>query len=198
MDEKLLARIRLVTRRYNELKGLWPACLGCMFCLLSAAARTGYFLECLMVLVPAAVLASYWFDRVYYPARFGRVRYTAETNIWAWVMCGGAALLNIVDRRSLGKGLPGLIPLLLAVHAAWVVFRDWPLRIHHLVIVVAGIVSSLLYARTVHETEVDWFIASGMLFGIAFIVTGFADHRLLALTLDSPLELSENSDEQTV
>jgi hypothetical protein len=202
MDETELTRIRLVTRRFHELKGLFSALIGCTLVAAAGLAmltppRSDAWLL-LPVVVGFVAYAGHWLEKLYYPARFGRVLQDDEHKKWRWFMTGGISLLMMVDRKLLGGGVPGFVPLLLAADSMWIVVRDWPFRTHHVVVVAAGVTSSLLYTWAGPATESDWMIASGLLFGIAFIVTGFADHRLLALTLDRPHQESEKSDEQPV
>jgi hypothetical protein len=202
MDEVRLSRVRLVTSRYRELHGLFTALIGCVFCVLAAIASlqppSGYLAAAMIACFIAMLAGSQWIEQ-YYLRHFGRVRTSAETTWRSWIWVVGFSAASALDGNTLGNSLPATAPLLIGLHSLWVVFRDWPLRSYHVVVVVAGMLTSLLYCRATEQTRADWFIAAGFLLGIAFIVAGMGDHRLLASILDNPeAQLESSSDEQSV
>ena len=203
MNKVDLSRIRLVTSRYAELKGLFGALLGCVMCLLAAAGSlqsSGLHLAFLVISGLIVILAGgYWLEEKYYPSHFGRVHSSDQMRRYPWKTILAVSFCSVVDSETLGKGLPATLPLFVGLQSLWLLFRDWPLRSHQGIVFAAGLLTSVLYTRANAQNRADWFIAAGFLLGIAYMIAGIGDHRLLATTLDNPEAHSVTaSDEQSI
>ena len=203
MNEVDVSRIRLVTSRYDELRGLFAALLGCVMCLLAAAGslQSPELLLAFLVMggVIVILLGGYWLEERYYPSHFGRVHSSDQMRRYPWKTVVAVSVCSVVDSETLGKGLPATLPLFIGLQSLWLLFRDWPLRSHQGVVFAAGLLTSVLYTHANAQIKADWFITAGFLLGAAFIAAGMGDHRLLASTLDNPrAQLESSSDEQSV
>lgn len=141
-----------------------------------------------LILILVAVLlgfAQHWFAHVHYPARFGRVKQDDNVD-WKWLPFSVAlAASGLIDSATLGQGFPGIFPIAVAAHPPVALHRDWPHRKHHGAVVGAAILCSVLWAYATRETRTDFYISAVMLFGVALIVAGCGDHRLLMDTMDA-------------
>ena len=204
MREQDLARIAFVTRRFGELQGLRLACLGTM---LLAGAVTGTLLpkgysEPLFYIVLPAQNAMFALNVVlngYYERCFGRVpsngRAPHSVSRPQWDHGGGIFVVWLAMSIDLLKSMfyPGgvsLAAVALASLSAWIVWRDWPHRMHHVLGVAAGVIglvisSSLsVSSRTLGE-EMDPGVAAlyaitYAIVGLGLLAVGLLDHRLLA------------------
>src|SRR5687768_6895616 len=161
MDAAELDRIRLVTRRYQEMQGLrqlllLPCCLVAFWSrpyvdLLYdvgtvKAVITGLALQIGPWLI---VLAARPFLDRYYRARFGSVtndlsRWSADKIGWTVLILGGFA----IDMATFGAAKPSATLVagsLVALHVAW---RDWPLRGYSLAAAIACGVGAWLTAAS--------------------------------------------------
>ena len=202
MHELSLARIRLIASGYHDLKGLTRALVGCAFCVMAAVASLDlprqFRAVLLMTSYSAMLFVGHWLQQEYYPRRFGRVHSSGGDRA-AWIGILGTTVCCVVDSNTLGKGLPASFPLFIGLTSLWAIFRDWPLRPYHAVVVVAGVVSSALYTRANVQNQSDWFIAAATLIGIAYIIAGISDHRLLVSILDNPeAQLESHCDEHSI
>ena len=191
MDEtKTLARIRLVTARYNELHGLGGVALGLAFTIAfgiyfamdarSEGAGVAAMIGALALTVPGVALVLR-----FYRATYGRVQQPprrANRGLWHGVFCG--IFIGLEPILGTGRMLtPFVVIGLLFLRVA---MRDWPLRGYHLFGAAAcalGIVIQLQAPAFERPLISPPAAASFLLLGLACIPIGFLDHRLLATTM---------------
>lgn len=186
MDEhERLARIRLVTQRYNELQGLRYVLVGASYIVgmggALIASRWNLATRDLVIAFGLAfavlIPGMWWIDR-YYETRFGRLKPAAATGL-TWVIpvtFTGATLFDLMFFRSAYAG----IFLGLGCLSLWIAIRDWPLRRHHLVFAAAGFFVAAMQLTEVALRAPDTALAAGfLLIGVFAVLTGFADHRFL-------------------
>ena len=199
MDQTTLARIRLVTREYSRLQGLSTVAVGVVYLTFAGLGRWLWPDSRLTLGVPALLIlvaTHVWLERVYYPSRFGRVLQREEEpagKVLAGVLGLVAAL--ILDRQTIGLGVPAVTPLVYASGSMRALYRGWPLRTHHAAMVLAAIFMSVRWMDTTLATEREWFIGGAVMFGVAHVIAGLGDHWLLTKTLGWPQEAAEESHE---
>jgi hypothetical protein len=188
MDEHdRLRRIRLVSHRYYELQGLRGALVGTAFTLSmgwylvatgwkEGVIHPGFALALAFAIMIPGML---WLDR-YYATTFGRVKPDAAVQRLGTVVIPiGAGVATIVDNWVLNSSGAGLF-LALGAFWLWVAIRDWPLRGYILVEVIAAFVAGAVQLTGAARQAPDSALAAGfLLIGVAEVMTGFADHRLL-------------------
>jgi hypothetical protein len=200
MDDQDLARIRLVTRRYHELQGLGRVALGAglVAAWLVADLVLGTRADAWAFLLPPAAAAAIAVpgklasDRLY-ALRFGRVRQGGDEKAAGYALLLGLGLFMAltIEEHVAGRGYPSLLFLVLAASRAHTFVRDWPLRRYVAVEVIALALASGLYVTVdpsvSREAVADVryaFLWKGLgLNGVAVIVVGMLDHRLLMNTL---------------
>ena len=188
MDEqKRLARIRLVTERYYELQGLRYVLVGASYLvgMGTALMASGWDLAGTDTFIAfgltfAVLIPGMWGLDRYYETTFGRIKPAAASQRLTWIIpltFTAATLFDLIVLRSSQAG----IFLALGGLSLWVTVRDWPLRRHHLVVAVSGFFTAAMQLTDVARRSPDTALAAGfMLVGVAAVLTGFADHRLLA------------------
>jgi hypothetical protein len=211
MNEKQQVRIRLVTRRYHELQGLGGCCWGLGMVAGSLVAPHALqsdwgLLWVMLVFAGIAVPGKLLSDRLY-KQRFGRVATFDEdgplTNGLLMGVAFGCAF--IVEKDFAGPGYPHPFFLLIGAIAARPLVRDWPLRKYLVVEVAAAVLISVLYVTVPPAAlpDNDTFLRESFLWqgfgllGLALMVTGMLDHRLLVSTLPGlhePLGQGEHAD----
>ncbi len=211
MNEKQQARIRLVTRRYHELQGLGRCCWG--LGLVAGSLVAAHVLKSdwgllwvLLVFAGVAVPGTVVSERLY-KQRFGRVAALDQDGPRRMGLLMGAAFgcAFIVERHFAGPGYPHPFFMVLAAISAWPLVRDWPLRKYLVVEVAATVLISALYVtvKPVALPDNDTFLRESFiwqgfgLLGLALMVTGMLDHRLLVSTLPGlhePLGQGEHAD----
>ena len=183
MDRRL-ARIRLVTERYNELQGLRRAIAGAMLAatggglLIAHAGRRSVLTA--LVLTFAAMIPSQWLLSRYYAARFGRIVVPPPRKQGIWLLAAMAIVLAITGYAFDSGQFAG--PFMIGVGAAlWIAIRDWPLRGYHLLgAVVTGVAAVLQLLAPDSDAMPRAQATSFLLVGLAYIPIGLLDHRLLA------------------
>lgn len=74
--------------------------------------------------------------------------------------------------------------LALGAFSLWIAIRDWPLRRHHLAGAATGLLAAVVQLTEPAQGKPDFALAVGLLLlGIAAMLSGFADHRLLLTTV---------------
>lgn len=196
-DGERLARIRLVSRHYNELQGLRGALFGSAFTLtmggyLFATGWRNHEFGAAVAMGAAFVFiipGMLWLDR-YYEATFGRVRPDAggrrrQTFIIAAII---VAVVVLGKFQSMG------IFLLLSGQSLWISIRDWPLRRHHLIQAAAAATAAAVQMTEAARQAPDSAMVAGFLvIGVAMMLTGFADHRLLTSSMAASCQLPATS-----
>lgn len=186
-ETERLERIRLVTRRYDELQGLTRCSFG-LGCIVAAAVSVATpagslnfvvaALAGLSVLVPSARIA-----RQYYSERFGRVAHETDESKWRGWVIGGAAGMSAIVEQNIGPRYPQPFFVAIALFLAWSLVRDWPWRKYLIVDVCAAVFASALYVGVAPaEKEPYWWMCVALM-GSAALITGMCDHRLLVRTL---------------
>lgn len=206
MDSRDLARIRLVTLRYQELQGLRtvvtvPACLAAFWTrpfvemlhdLGSVYAGAGFVVSLLPFV---AILASRPVLDRYYASRFGSVAsgfggWPADRIAWTVLLVAAVWL----DWSTLGSSNPSAIFVAGALIALHVVWRDWPLRSYYLITAVVCVAGAGLMA-IIPAFRVDSLDAL-LRFPFSVVMAAHAiaavfDHRLLLRTLPRHPEAHE-------
>src|SRR5688572_12064184 len=137
MDQHRLNRIRFLSRRFNELKGLRVAFTGLCIAVglgsyLAVAARptdNGAMVALVLSFVPVVPGMS-WLNR-YYTSTFGR-QVSAPAPKWpALAMIPVFLFMAYVNGRipSIPAGAPTLA--VVAIASAFVAIRDWPWRAYY-------------------------------------------------------------------
>ena len=187
MDQHRLDRIRFLSRRFNELKGLRVAftglCivvgLGSYFAATAGPSDNGAMIALLVSFAPV-VPGVWWLDR-YYDSTFGR-QVSAPAPKWRLLamiplFLGFVAYLNY-RFPSIPPGGPTLA--VVAVASALVAIRDWPWRGYYLVATAAVAVS---FAASPSGAGVLGPITTlGLMFlavGASMVPIGVLDHFLL-------------------
>lgn len=194
-DPDRFARIQLVTRRFNELQGLWNLAL-CATCLATFAAQpyvrllrysgpAGWVLGLVLSVMPMiAVLALRQVSTGYYRRRFGRV--AAPAHVW-WTQAATVGLLAaavFLDIVRQGRGGPSALLVAGAVLSLHIVVRDWPFRTYHLLAAVTCAAGAWVSSPSgtfpappeLAQVNVSILLAANLL-------PAYLDHRLLASTL---------------
>src|SRR5688500_3417663 len=153
MREQDLARIAFVTRRFGELQGLRSACFGAMLVAGTVTVTLVPDAEPLFFIAMPAQNVMFGASTVisgYYERWFGRVpgeRQVAQSLARVqWDYGGGIALFIVVAAMSVDmlKSLwyPGGASFgaaALVGYSAWIAYRDWPYRLHHVIGIFAGL-----------------------------------------------------------
>ncbi len=208
MPEQDLARIAFVTRRFEELQGLRSASLGAGL-ILSVVAWSLLPGEQRMQPYPHLPLAAQMtllgltrgLDG-FYARSFGRVprtpRFDRAYTPSIWLQPGVRVPMLIVMAMLVDVLKDPYLPRLsfagaiLAGYSLWVVVRDWPHRIHHVLGTVAGLTTMIIFAslpvterptyRLDPETAAGLALSYSMI-GVALLAVGLLDHRLLVTEL---------------
>ena len=198
MDHELNAdairRVAFVTRRFHELRGLLPAVFGAALILATiaeqaAGAPEGYQYWALQPLLFANVMYTFGFvalDRSYRQA-FGHPVGTAWQRNAA-----GLFIFTVLIGGLIDSFLPRSVSLMacaLTAYGAWIVVRDWPWRIHFVAAVASGMTAAAVSALAPSGQDPLRVYA---LVGVAMVVTGLCDHRLLAASM--PGHVSRTAD----
>jgi hypothetical protein len=203
LDSRLqdIARIAFVTRRFHELQGLIPAMLGAGLIFgpllqhsLWPRYNYGPFQALTFASVTAGVTVEYL--RQLYRNTFGEAVATWSQKMRAvipmqLVLWGGLADMTIeFDRPT-----PSVAAMALVGYALWVVARDWPFRVHHLVGGAAGIMAAAITTAAPplldqfgppDPARSEAFLLSYTILGLGLVATGLGDHQLLATTSARP------------
>jgi hypothetical protein len=186
MDQHRLNRIRFLSRRFNELKGLRVAftglCiavgLGSYLAVTAQPSDNGALVALVLSFVPV-VPGMFWLDR-YYTSTFGR-QVSAPAPKWpALAMIPVFLFMAYLNARipSIPAGAPTLS--VVAVASAWVAIRDWPWRGYYFIATAAVTLSFAASASGAGvlgagQTVGAMFIAVG----VSMVVIGLLDHFML-------------------
>ncbi len=205
LPEQDLARIAFVTRRFEDLQGLRSAWLGAALVVFAVAGTilpAGYADPFFFIAMPAqnAMFSLNIMLNGYYERWFGRVPANSRSphsrarSQWdqAAVSLGLVLLAMQID---LFKSLfyPGGVSfgaVALASYSAWILWRDWPHRMHHILGVAAGVaglvisssvpVSSRTIGQQLDPAVAELYALTYAIFGLGLLAVGLLDHRLLA------------------
>jgi hypothetical protein len=210
MVDRRLERIAFVTRRFGDLQGLRSASLGAalIVCVVFWTLLPDGFappsIHHLPLLAQMMMLSLTRGLDAYYARSFGRAlsegRHGAVSNqnLWSQPATRGPAMVitaMFVDALK-DPYLPGISlgAATLAAYSSWVLVRDWPERMHHLIGLAAGvagmlIASSLPVVQRSFSDPIDPFTAAGIvlsyaIFGLGLLAVGLLDHRLLVTAMD--------------
>jgi hypothetical protein len=180
--DQRLTKIRLVTERFSELKGLHVAYAGALWASFGGVLRAQadvtpmHLVVAFAVVVAAYLPGKWWLDR-YYASRFGRIVVGPLRRSKLWLLPAFAALALVNTFYGVGA-LAGAF-LIVAGESLWIAIRDWPARSHYLMACVAAASATALQ----FGSESRFFgpaQALGLaIIGIGFIPVGLLDHRLL-------------------
>jgi hypothetical protein len=197
-----VARIGFVTRRFYELQGLGTVLFGCGIVLtvvMAHAIGSGSYYQRfpLQVLVFGNFVSLFAAGPVarHYRQNFGNpeapTRRKATAGLLGMlVMAGGCGDATLQLSNANG---PSVSAVVLAGYALCVAARDWRWRLHYLVAAAAGLIGVVATAAVPAGADVfgpafaargETFLLSYTLLGLALVVVGFLDHRLLASSLD--------------
>jgi hypothetical protein len=205
MEEKeKLARIRLISRRFNQLQGLRLVVFGLAFGLpfgahlaLGTPSEDSLYIAFGVAFV-LMVLGMIWADRFYSQA-FGRVHQTRPDGTRLGFAFGiGFAVLMLLERYFIGeKTMVSVFVVNVAVFASSAV-REWPWMRHHLFGAATGVLAIVLQLTTDNAANLPDAIAAGfVLQGAVCIPLGFMDHQLLSASMraahEAPDEESASS-----
>ena len=192
-----IRRIAFVTRRFHELRGLIPASFGAGLILATfaeqAAGTAGRWQHwTLHPLIFANIMMTFAFialDRGYrqtfgHPVATARQRATAGLFSGRRPLDGGAGgAFAVVVGGMIDVFLPRPVSLMataLTAYALWILVRDWPWRIHYLAAVAAGMMGAVVAAG---DPSGQGPLRAYLLIGLAMLVTGLCDHRLLGASM---------------
>jgi len=190
MENERLARIRLVTRRYDDMQGLVRGSMGVGFIVgagvfVLVPGDLAIYVSVLVFLslaLPGARLAE-----KYYADRFGRVAQPAESRRPRPTVIGlifGLILgLTTIAAKIAGPGYPINIFLMCASFLGWQLVRDWPLRKYLIIDVCAASMASALFVGQTPPGTDEYFVMCFAITGAAAMITGWLDHRFLVRTL---------------
>lgn len=184
MDQRL-RRVRLVTARFSELKGLHVAYAGTLWVTFGIALYAQRDVTAWTLLTGfAGVVAAYlpgkwWLDR-YYRHRFGRIVVSPlRTSRVLWLIPALVAIA--IGSKVFAVGPLGGACLVVSAESLWVAIRDWPSRGHYLIGgVAAALAGSVQFAS--HSSFLSFGHAEAVgvaIMGLSYIPLGLLDHRLL-------------------
>jgi hypothetical protein len=179
MERDRLARIRLLSTRFHQLRGLRVALAGMVYTVVFGSYRvaaepteTGILIACLvstLVLLPGERSL-----RRYYDSTFGRLVPQRPDQRRTLLVVGGLGFFGSLLR--LGPMWPCV--MVVGVFSLWIAVRDWPLRRYYLGATAAVAVG--VAALVVGNADADVTLALSLLaIGVAFVPIGFLDHQLL-------------------
>jgi hypothetical protein len=201
IDDRRLALIRLVSREYGSLLGLFNMALAVIIGSGAAWTLVFGFRWALFAVGFAAVAVAFQLTTSYYSRRFGRVRPRVEETPQTWIqrfsfvygVAVAAAL--ILDRKLQGSGMPSLFFLVLTVPTVWRAIRDWPFQAHWLLFVLAGLLGSVLFVFVERgESHEQWMATSLCVVSVALFIAGWLDHRLIVRALGRGTSTNEGSE----
>lgn len=188
MDEPQLARIRLLSRRFVELRGLRVAFAGMIYTVVFGSylvadepTEAGILIAILMsvlLLLPV----ERWLSR-HYDSIFGRqVPHPRDRR---------SLISFIVVFSTLNAALDPLPSSVVIVggYSLWIAIRDWPLRRYYIGATAAVAIAGAAYVTG--TTNPDVALAMSLLAsGVAFVPIGFLDHHLLVTLVRESREAS--------
>jgi hypothetical protein len=202
MDETRLARIRLLSSRFNQLQGLRVAAAGALLAIVMAvyvvvrpAPYNEGALVALLVWLPLAAQSEWWL-RGYYTRTFGRQvsrpKSPRQTAVLVLMYFAIAWYLNW-RFPAIPSGAPTAFGVVLG--SVWVAVRDWPWRAYYLGATAAVAIALGLSAAVGGALDPSLTLAA-MFFaiGTAMVPIGLLDHRLLVQLTDEAREASAPSD----
>ena len=171
-------RIAVVTRRFSELRGLQSVALGLW--VLSLLFRRRF--PAIDWLLSWSLLIAIVLIRAYYTSRFGRIERADGNRFWWALWIGISAAL--VDTIIYARGVPSAFFFTIAAFSAGTVIRDWPFRTHRIVLAAAALAASVTFAGITDDaSRAAWLRRTVQVLGVALIIAGAGDHRLLTATL---------------
>lgn len=186
MDQQHLDRIRLLSARFHELRGLRVALAGVCIALIvggylalsAQPTNNGTMVALVVSFIP--VIPGVWLLNRYYATTFGRQAPSTPPAHLQWVPLVFMTLAMVVNAAI--PSMPSAAPTAItaALISVWLVVRDWPHRAHYLMVTAAvgiGIAVSASGAGLLppHLTLGTLFV----LLGLSFVPVGLLDHLLL-------------------
>ena len=181
--------IRLVAERYTELQGLRLVLIGSVYAVSAAAYVVGAAPSGVSLLVTVAAALTviftgmWWLDR-YYISTFGRVVQPARRqDFWRIAVIVVATTLG---NQAFGIGPVPVFVMIAGSFALHIAIRDWPLRRHHLLAVVAAAVGICIqFTSPMSSREVAEALGV-VICGAAYVPVGLLDHHLLVAVMRVP------------
>ncbi len=180
MDPRL---VRLAARHFNDLRGYATALSGIVM-VAPAAAYLATRNEAVAAMALAAAIAGVWMpmqriDR-YYRTRFGRV---VQGNNRYTVLIAFAVAAGLFS--SVPFGLRGFW-VVLSLYPAWRLIDGWPRRNHMILEITVALAAAIAAGGqpVTASALAPWFL----LFGLAAIISGLADHALLVRAMRATKE----------
>ncbi len=188
MDRKRLARIRLLSSRFNQLQGLrvaaagaWLAVVMAVYVVVRPIAYNEGALVALLMWFPLAALGDWWL-RGYYARTFGRQvsarpKNPVQTALLLLTLYAVAWYLNW-RFPEIPSGAP--TAYWVGLFSVWVAVRDWPWRAYYLGATAAVAIAFGLSAAVGGVLDPSLTIAA-MFFavGASMVPIGLLDHWLL-------------------
>jgi hypothetical protein len=187
--DQRLQRVRLVTERYSELKGLHAAYAGALWVCFGTALYLRQEVDAMILLaafggaVVAYLPGKWWLDR-YYRTRFGQI-VVSPLRASRLLLIPVLLAISLTD-DVLGGGPLGGAFLVVAAGSLWTAIRDWPARGHHLIGCVAGALAAALQFPSESTAFAKPQALGVAIIGLSYIPIGLLDHRLLTSVLRRP------------
>ena len=180
--------VRLVARRFNDLVGLRTALIGILIMAASgiglATRNAGATLLGLFGLVLLALYPMYRIER-YYREQFGRVQRRDNTNSLFIVLAWFSAIFAIRPE------LAWLYWAFMSAYSVWALYDGWPYRRQELFVIAACACGAFLTSRNAGEVDL---MPGLFLVGFAYVICGWADHKLLVRALHRPENVLSNAE----
>ena len=187
MDEnERLARIALVSRRFNQLQGLRLVAIGLGFAVpfagfLAIGARSE---DALYLAFGASfvmfIAGMVWADRFYNQA-FGRVKHGGRDGAMTGFLVGiGFVIVSMFERHIISEHTMASVFVVFVNTFTWTALREWRWLRHHLLGALAGVLGIVLQLKAPTPADVPAAIAASfVLIGVVSVPLGFIDHQLL-------------------
>lgn len=188
MNRERLERVRLLSRRFNELHGLRMALAGAALVLVLG----GYLITTpkpsdtgAMVAVTASIVLTipgvWWLNR-YYAGKFGRQVSGRRPNYWRFFLIGFAysAFTSTLHARNpqIPEGALALVAM--ALGSIWLAIRDWPWRAYYLLATAAVAIGFIASPPVTDILEPSTTLGVRfLLLGASMVPIGLLDHLLL-------------------
>jgi drug/metabolite transporter superfamily protein YnfA len=184
MDPRL---VRLISRRFSDLAGLRTALIGMLVMGLSGMwlwTRNGE--ATLLGLLVLVLLAVYPLHRIqrYYREQFGRVERRDNTSGLFVVLAWFSGFFAIRPESA------WLYWAFMSAYSVWALYDGWPYRRHELFVIAACACAAVLPSRNTGEAD----LGPGLfLVGFAYVICGWADHKLLVRALNQSANVLSNT-----
>jgi hypothetical protein len=183
--------VRLISRHFNDLGGFRTTVIGMLLMGGSgtwlATRNGGVTMLATMGLFVLTVCALHRLER-YYQAQFGRVVQGDKTyGLFVVLPAVGGIFVS-------GPESAWLYWAFLSTYSLWLLYDGWPYRSHELLVVGACVCAAVLTSRNGGAMD----LAPGFfLVGFAYVICGWADHKLLVRALNRTANGLSNTADST-